>query len=138
MEIITSKDKTYRAEYIIDADAGGMKSILAQKFNWRYRDLMSRSRTIFTHMIDVPGFNEVTMPHQEFGHPYPLSQGTLHHIFKAWLAGKKAHDSHGDDTSQLGGDFIVDRNGILRLVYPSHDPADRPPVDKLLNILKAL
>lgn len=84
VEMITNKDKTYRAEYIIDA--GGMKSILAQKFNWRHRDLMSHSRTIFTHMIDVPGFNEVTMPHQEYGHPYPLSQGTLHHIFKGgWL-----------------------------------------------------
>ncbi len=84
VEIITNKDKNYRAEYIIDA--GGMKSILAQKFNWRHRDLMSHSRTIFTHMIDVPGFNDVTMPHQEFGHPYPLSQGTLHHIFKGgWL-----------------------------------------------------
>jgi tetracycline 7-halogenase / FADH2 O2-dependent halogenase len=82
--IITNKDKTYHAEYIIDA--GGMKSILAQKFNWRHRDLMSHSRTIFTHMIDMLGFNEVTMPHQEYGHPYPLSQGTLHHIFKGgWL-----------------------------------------------------
>lgn len=84
VEIITSKDKTYRAEYIIDA--GGMKSILAQKFNWRHRDCLSHSRTIFTHMIDVPGFNEVTKPHEEYGHPYPLSQGTLHHIFKGgWL-----------------------------------------------------
>ena len=84
VEIITNKDKTYHAEYIIDA--GGMKSILAQKFNWRHRDLMSHSRTIFTHMIDVPCFNEVTKPHPEYGHPYPLSQGTLHHIFKGgWL-----------------------------------------------------
>lgn len=84
VEIITSRDKTYRAEYIIDA--GGMKSILAQKFNWRHRDCMSHSRTLFTHMIDVPGFNEVTKPPEEYGHPYPLSQGTLHHIFKGgWL-----------------------------------------------------
>jgi choline dehydrogenase-like flavoprotein len=29
---------------------GGMKSILAQKFYWRHRDLMSHSRTIFAHM----------------------------------------------------------------------------------------
>jgi FADH2 O2-dependent halogenase len=37
-------------------------------------------------MIDVPGFNEVTVPHAKYGHPYPLSQGTLHHIFKGgWL-----------------------------------------------------
>lgn len=56
--------------------------------------------------------------------------------FKAWLSGKETHDSHGDDTSQLGGDFIVDRNGILRFVYPSHDPTDRPPADDLLALIE--
>jgi peroxiredoxin len=57
---------------------------------------------------------------------------------KAWLSGQKVHDSYGDDTSQLGGDFIVDRSGILRLVYPSQDPTDRPPVDDLINMLRNL
>jgi alkyl hydroperoxide reductase subunit AhpC len=54
------------------------------------------------------------------------------------LRGKQTHSSHGDDTSQLGGDFIVDKNGILRLAYPSHDPVDRPPVDELLKVLRNL
>jgi peroxiredoxin len=63
---------------------------------------------------------------------------TRWYYFKAWLSGKKAHDSHGDDTSQLGGDFIVDKKGVLRLVYPSHDPTDRPPVDDLLDTLRAI
>ncbi len=58
--------------------------------------------------------------------------------FKAWLSGQKAHDSHGDDTSQLGGDFIVDKNGILRLVYPSYDPTDRPSIEGLFEILDQL
>ena len=57
---------------------------------------------------------------------------------KRWLKRQAFYASHGDDTSQLGGDFIVDRHGILRLVYPSHDPTDRPPVDNLLTILKNL
>lgn len=57
---------------------------------------------------------------------------------KRWFQRGEFYDSHGDDTSQLGGDFIVDQNGILRLVHPSHDPADRPPVDDLLNVLKNL
>jgi tetracycline 7-halogenase / FADH2 O2-dependent halogenase len=84
VEIITTKDCVFYSDYVVDA--GGMKSILAQKFNWRHHDLKSHSRTIFTHMIDVPGFNEVTLPHTEYGHPYPFSQGTLHHIFKGgWL-----------------------------------------------------
>jgi len=63
---------------------------------------------------------------------------TRWYYFKAWLSGKKTHNSHGDDTSQLGGDFIVDKNGLLCLAYPSHDPTDRPPVDDLLKVLQKL
>lgn len=57
---------------------------------------------------------------------------------KHWFQRGEFFSSHGDDTSQLGGDFIVDANGILRLVYPSHDPTDRPSVDELLKVLKNL
>ncbi|GAB4458845.1 MAG: hypothetical protein OHK0041_23520 [Anaerolineales bacterium] len=57
---------------------------------------------------------------------------------KRWFQRGEFYNSHGDDTSQLGGDFIVDKNGILRLVYPSHDPVDRPPVDDLLKVLASL
>jgi hypothetical protein len=57
---------------------------------------------------------------------------------KRWLQGGRFFDSHGDDTSQLGGDFIVDKNGILKYVHPSHDPTDRSPVDDLLKVLKSL
>jgi peroxiredoxin len=63
---------------------------------------------------------------------------TRWYYLKALLSGKKTHDDHGEDTSQLGGDFIVDKNGTLQLVYPSHDPTDRPPVDDLLSILKEI
>lgn len=56
---------------------------------------------------------------------------------KRWFQRGQFYDSHGDDTSQLGGDFIVDRKGLLQLVYPSHDPSDRPAIDDLLNILKS-
>ncbi len=84
VEVITAKGQTYQAEYVIDA--GGMKSLLANKQNWRHRDCLAHSRTIFTHMVDVPCFNNVSLPKEQFGHPYPLSEGTLHHIFKGgWL-----------------------------------------------------
>ncbi len=84
VDIHTQKGKTYRAAYIIDA--GGMKSILAQKYGWRHRESLSFSRTIFTHMVDVPCFNNTSLSTSEFGHPYRLSEGTLHHIFRGgWL-----------------------------------------------------
>jgi peroxiredoxin len=57
---------------------------------------------------------------------------------KRWFQRGDFYDSHGDDTAQLGGDFIVDKNGILRLAHPSQEPTDRPSVDELLKILKKL
>jgi FADH2 O2-dependent halogenase len=84
VKISTSRGQAYCAAYVVDA--GGMKSILAQKFNWRHRDCLTHSRTIFTHMVDVPCFNNVSLSQAAFGHPYRLSEGTLHHIFKGgWL-----------------------------------------------------
>jgi peroxiredoxin len=52
-------------------------------------------------------------------------------------AGRKYRGIQGD-SAQLGGDFIVDTNGIVRLAYRSHDPTDRPSVDDLLNLLQQL
>lgn len=84
VEAITNKGVNYRAQYVVDA--GGMRSLLANKFEWRHRDLLTHSRTIFTHMIDVPCFNRVGPSRADYGFPYPLSQGTLHHVFKGgWL-----------------------------------------------------
>jgi len=57
---------------------------------------------------------------------------------KRWFKGGSFYDSHGDDTAQLGGDFIIDKHGVLKLVYPSHDPTDRPPVEDLLAVIKGL
>jgi len=57
---------------------------------------------------------------------------------KRWFQRGQFYDSHGDDTSQLGGDFIVDKQGRLRLVHASHDPTDRPSVDSLIKELARL
>ncbi len=99
VEVVTNKSKTYQAEYIIDA--GGMKSLLANKFNWHHRDCLSHSRTIFTHMVDVPCFNNVSLSPQEFGHPYRLSEGTLHHIFKGGWLWIIPFNNHSQSTNPL-------------------------------------
>ena len=41
-----------------------------------------------------------------------------------------------DDPHQLGADFIVDANGVLRFAHWSEDPTDRPDVDVLLSMLQ--
>lgn len=42
------------------------------------------------------------------------------------------------DPFQLGGDFVIDGQGVVRFAYRSADPADRPPVDRLLQALRDL
>lgn len=51
------------------------------------------------------------------------------------LAGGRKWRGIQGDSAQLGGDFVVDSEGTLRLAYRSHDPADRPPVADLLTLL---
>ena len=61
---------------------------------------------------------------------------TRWYYFTAMLRGEKGGDSHSDDLDQLGGDFIIGKDGRFKLVYPSHDPTDRPPAKDLLKILE--
>jgi FADH2 O2-dependent halogenase len=96
---VTHKGVKYRAQYVVDA--GGMRSLLANKFEWRHRDLLTHSRTIFTHMIDVPCFNRVGPSRADYGFPYPLSQGTLHHVFKGGWLWIIPFNNHPDATNPL-------------------------------------
>jgi len=81
---VATDSNTYRAQYIVDA--GGMKSILAEKTGWRHRNLQAHTRTLYTHMVNVPCFNDIGPSRGQYGHPFRLSEGTLHHVFKGgWL-----------------------------------------------------
>lgn len=50
---------------------------------------------------------------------------TLFFYLKEILKGRKIHDSKSD-TNQLGGDFVVNAQGILCFSHRSRDPLDRP------------
>ena len=52
-------------------------------------------------------------------------------------SGRKWRGIQGN-SAQLGGDFIIDAGGIVRLAYRSGDPADRPAVEKLMDILRRM
>lgn len=84
VEITTQKGQTYRANYIVDA--GGFRSLVAEQFGLRDFNLQTHTRGMFTHMVDVPCFNDVHLSKQEYGVPFRWSEGTLHHIFRGgWL-----------------------------------------------------
>jgi FADH2 O2-dependent halogenase len=79
--LTTDKGGEIRARYVVDAT--GYKRILARRLGLRETPtrLKHHSRTLFTHMVDVPAF-------QGDGSPMPLSWDlcTLHHCFeRGWF-----------------------------------------------------
>ena len=42
----------------------------------------------------------------------------------------------GQDRRQLGGDFVIDRNGMIVLAHPEHGPEDRVSITELLRAVK--
>jgi peroxiredoxin len=64
-----------------------------------------------------------------------FSLSTLRLYFRLLREGKKFQNYGKDDYYQAGGDFLVDREGNILFGYRSRDPADRPPVEKLLEAI---
>lgn len=65
--------------------------------------------------------------------------GSLIFYAEQMCAGKalvKGEDD--DDLHQMGGDFIIDCQGKMGLVYCSKVSTDRPSVDQLVAVLKSL
>lgn len=84
VEVVTQKGETFRAQYVVDA--GGFRSLLAECFQLRDTTLQTYSRGVFTHMINVPDYHAVAGSRQEYGLPYSVAEGTLHHVFHGgWM-----------------------------------------------------
>lgn len=99
VKITTAKGQVYQADYLVDA--GGFRSLVADKLGWRHHDLQTHTRAIFTHMINVPCYNDVSAPPQEFDVPFRWSEGTLHHIFKGGWLWIIPFNNHADSTNPL-------------------------------------
>lgn len=55
---------------------------------------------------------------------------------KATLQKRETFGKRGNP-HQLGGDFVVDSHGVVRLAHPSHDPTDRPTIAQILAALES-
>ena len=64
-----------------------------------------------------------------------FSPSTLRLYFRLLLEGKKLQSYGKDDYYQAGGDFLIDREGNILFAHRSQDPADRPPIEKLVEAI---
>lgn len=51
--------------------------------------------------------------------------------------GRKVRGPDGADVHQGGGDFLIDRDGVLLFAHRSEEPADRPTNEQLLAAVAA-
>ena len=59
----------------------------------------------------------------------------LAYYARAMGRGEKLIREKRGDTHQLGGDFIIDRAGVIRFAQPSRNPTHRPTIPTLLALL---
>jgi len=59
--------------------------------------------------------------------------GVIWRYLRALLRGRRLRMPYpGEDVSQLGGDFLLDRRGRIRFAYASQLPTDRPSIESIL------
>jgi peroxiredoxin len=64
-----------------------------------------------------------------------LTYRTMMALFKLVLQGRRIPRTEGDPL-QLGGNFVIGRDGRLRLTHRMAEPIDRPSVPDLLGLLR--
>ncbi len=57
-------------------------------------------------------------------------------FIKLIRAGRRWRGVQGDST-QLGGDFLVDSEGRVRFSHYSMEPVDRPDIDDIIRLIRA-
>lgn len=65
-----------------------------------------------------------------------LTPRTLAPYIRRLFSGKIVRSGRDQDVRQRGGDFVIGRDGRLKLAYVSNDPADRPSVETILAAVR--
>ncbi|MEZ4654114.1 MAG: AhpC/TSA family protein [Candidatus Eisenbacteria bacterium] len=98
---------------------------------------------------EFPAFTFLSDPSRELYRLYAVESGslaqilaprTLWHYARAALRGRLPQRARGgaSDARQLGGNFVIDTAGIVRLAHRSQEPADRPSADALEALVRSL
>lgn len=94
--------------------------------------------------IGLPGFCYFADPDRALYTGFGFGRGSIARVWlspKVWaryaalIARGRRPKAPGEDTLQLGGDVVVDAGGVIRWVYASEGPDDRPSLTELRRAL---
>ena len=99
--VVTENGERYRGRYLVDA--AGFRSPLAEKFELRRGApaLRTHSRAIFTHMADVPAFDDLVADNRYPSQMSRWHEGTLHHVFDGGWFWIIPFDNHAEARTSL-------------------------------------
>ena len=98
-----------------------------------------------SRQLQLP-FQLLSDPERGVYRTYGLASGNLSRVFgpgTIWayiklLARGRWYHFQKSDLRQLGGDFVIGANGIVRYQHRSAAPHDRPPAERLLEVLDTI
>ena len=106
----------------------------------------TRARNLrgFRHRLGL-GYPVLTDETRDVYREYSLGRGAWRQIwslptlrtYRRLLRAGERVSRPTEDTRQLGGDFVVDSEGVLVYTYRSQRPDDRPPVEQLLEAVRS-
>lgn len=99
--LVSDKEEKYEAKFLVDG--AGFRSPIVDKFDLREDpgEFKTNSRSIFTHMLGVKLYDQIGKDKDEYGMKYPISQGTLHHIFDGGWFWVIPFNNHSDAVNPL-------------------------------------
>lgn len=109
---------------VVTFDSEKMAREYRRKFNLHWPLLLDPDRELYrTYTMGQGTWWALASPHRIVRYLVDISCGSI--------PGKQ-----GKDIRQLGGDIVIDPQGIIRLFHPSQNPHDRPSANQILDLIK--
>ena len=103
---------------------------------------------LYEHDLGRPGVRFLSDPGRASYAAFGFPRGSAPRVWldpRVWrryaalvARGRRPPRRPHEDTLQLGGDVLVDRDGIVRWTYRSRGPEDRPSLPELLSARRAV
>ncbi len=127
MTQLRQKEKEFAARHvavaIVTFDADFMAKAYAKQTNLPWPLLIDSNHSTY---------NSYGMGHGSAWAIY--GPASIWNYLKLIFKGRRIHKP-GSDYRQLGGDVLIDPEGIVRLHHTSESPHDRPDVDEILAVI---